>query len=45
MSAENEQKVSDFCFSWLKGNLAASAEYLSEDTEAHETAPPPKTGR
>ncbi len=45
MSAENEQKVSDFCFSWLKGDLAASAEYLSEDVTYHNVPWEPVTGR
>lgn len=44
MSAESEQKVADFCFSWLKGDLAASAEYLSEDVEYHNLPWEPVTG-
>ena len=44
MSAEQEQQVSDFCLSWLKGDLAASAQYLSEDVEYHNMPWEPVTG-
>ena len=44
MSTENEHKVSDFCFSWLKGDLAASAQYLSEDVDYHNVPWEPVTG-
>ena len=44
MSANNEQKVTDFCMSWLNGELGASAAYLSEDVEYHNMPWDPVTG-
>ena len=44
MSKENEQKVSDFCFSWSTGDLAASAQYLSEAVVYHNIPWEPVTG-